>query len=81
MRTLAALTLALSIVPITALAQDRGSSTEVRVETFTDADTVTGTIEGPLGDSIQVRPRAQRRTLIQPRANFHPELYESVQDL
>jgi hypothetical protein len=79
MRTLLALTLALSAAaPTLALAQDHG---EARVEVFDDADLVTGTLQSPDVDMIGARRRHPRHTLIAPRAHYVPEMLRSVENL
>lgn len=77
-RTLLALTLALAtLCPAAAFAQ----GDEVRVESFTDADQVTGTYQSPFVDLIGARTRHMRHTLIVPRADYSPEMLRSVENL
>jgi len=78
-RTLLALTLALgTLSPALALAQDPSPA---RVETFDDADLVTGTLESPMVDVIASRRLGRRHTLISPRAHYIPEMLRSVETL
>jgi hypothetical protein len=80
-RTLLALALALTTLsPALALAQGNGHD-DIRVEEFTDADTVTGSIAGPDGGLIDVHRRGVRTSLIRPRAHYMPELLRSVENL
>jgi len=84
MRTLLVLSLALSTLTPTvlcssrALAQDDGPT---RVETFDDADLVSGTIEAPVGEQIRSRRLGARHTLITPRAHYNAEMLRSVETL
>jgi hypothetical protein len=76
-RTLLALTLVLgTLCPALASAQD-----PARVETFDDADLVTGTLQSPMVDVIASRRLGRRHTLISPRAHYTPEMLRSVENL
>ncbi|MFO0681920.1 MAG: hypothetical protein U0234_07715 [Sandaracinus sp.] len=78
--TLLALALATATVsPALALAQ--GPETAPRTEVFDDADLVTGTLQSPDADIIRAHGRMHRRTLIQPRAHYNPEMLRSVENL
>ena len=77
-RTLLVLTLVLgTISPALALAQDEAPT---RVESF-DGDTVDGTFQSPLIDMLSSRRLGRRRSLIQTRAHFNPEMLRSVENL
>jgi len=76
-RTLLALTLALgTLSPALALAQD-----PARVESFEDADLVTGTLQSPLVDLIASRRHRDHGTLVRPRESYRQELLRSVETL
>jgi hypothetical protein len=75
MRTLTVALLLAIAAP--AAAQDA----EARVETFTDADLVTGDIAGAWDGIIQTRRRRDRHSLIRARAHWIPELVKSVENL
>jgi len=71
----------LSLVPAASAQDTRGRSSEVEVMDFLDGDQVTGTLEGPLGELIQLRTHGSRQTLIRPRAHFQQEMLKSVENL
>lgn len=80
MRTLLALSLALSAVsPALASAQDGDSRTTIYE--FTDGDLVEGTFQRPEGDILWTRTGRAHRTLIVPRPHYVPELMRSVENL
>lgn len=57
-----------------------GAKNEVTEYAFDD-DAVLGDTIAPLGEVLQVRPRAQRQSLVRARSSFMPELLESVERL
>lgn len=79
MRLAAALALASLLAAAPAAAQDRGAD-DVTQYDFED-DLVNGGRYEPLGEILEVRRRHGRRTLIQTRAHFIPEMLQSVERL
>lgn len=77
--TLAALTFTLAFT-LTASAQNRrGAPVEPDVAYEFDDHDVEGGYRSPLGESLTVRRRAGRVSLVRPRVHFVPELLKSVE--
>ena len=80
MRRALALAALASLLAAPAAAQDRGTGDVTHYE-FLDGDLVEGGRCDPNGSWIQGTRRRARRTLIQTRAHFIPEMLRSVERL